>query len=298
MELRQLKYFIKAAERSNFTEAASILNISQSTLSQQIKQLEDELGIPLFDRIAKRVVLTEAGRLFLPYATRTVRKSEDGREMLAELNNIQAGSLTIGVTYGLSSLLTQALIRFAEIYPRIKITIEFGTSDELLKLIAESKLDFALSFVPVNPSVNHVSYPLFKSVLSLIVHKNHPFAAYQNVNLSHLVNLPLVLPVKGYSIRSFLDKVLSKAAIIPEITIEINDIDMLLKLADTGKWCTVLMKTSLFNYPSLVAVPFTGAEMERQATITWPVDVYRKKSSKAFAGFLGMEEFPAIKKFD
>ncbi|MCE7040386.1 LysR substrate-binding domain-containing protein [Dyadobacter sp. CY312] len=286
MELRQLKYFIKAAERSNFTEAAYLLNISQSTLSQQIKQLEDELGIPLFDRIAKRVFLTEAGRLFLPHAMQTVRKSEDGREMIAELNDIQAGSLTIGVTYGLSPLLAQALIRFSEIYPKIKITIEFGTSAELLRLIAESRLDFALSFVPVIPSANHVSYPLFKSVLSLIVHKDHSFASYRNVSLSQLTNLPLVLPVKGYSIRSFLDKVLTEADIIPDVTIEINDIDMLLKLADTGKWCTVLMKTSLFNYPSLVAVPFVGEGMERQATITWPVDVYRKKSAKIFAGFL------------
>ena len=287
MELRQLKYFIAAAERSNFTEAASILNISQSTLSQQIKQLEIELGLPLFDRIAKRVLLTEAGKLFLPYALSTVRKSDDGREMITELNNIQAGSLTIGVTYGLSALLTQALVQFSELYPKVKIMVEFGTSDELLKLIAESKLDFALSFVPVRSSTNHISLPLFKSILSLVVHKDHSFASYPTLSISHLAGLPLVLPVKGYSIRSFLDKVLFEADIVPNVAIEVNDIDMLLKLADTGKWCTVLMKTSLFNYPSLVAIPFTGEGMERQATITWPVNVYRKKSADVFAGFLG-----------
>lgn len=290
MELRQLKYFIKAAERSNFTEAAVILNISQSTLSQQIKQLEDELDIPLFDRIAKRVYLTEAGRLFLPHAINTVRKSEDGREMIRELSDIQAGSLTIGVTYGLSQLLISGLIRFSEKYPKIKITIEFGTSDALLKLIAESRLDFALSFVPAGQTQNYVSYPLFKSVLSLIVHKDHPFAAYEKTNVSDLTKLPLVLPVTGYSIRTFLDKVLLEANIIPDTTIEINDIDMLLKLVDTGKWCTVLMETSLFNYPSLVAVPISGKEMERQATITWPVGVYRKKSATVFAGFLESEK--------
>ena len=287
MELRQLKYFIKAAERSNFTEAAALLNISQSTLSQQIKQLEDELGIPLFDRIAKRVMLTEAGKLFLPHAIQTVRKSEDGREMIKELNNIQTGSLTIGATYGLSSLLTQTLIRFSEKYPKIKISIEFGTSDELLKLITESKLDFALSFIPVRHTKTYVTYPLFKSILSLIVHRDHPSATHQNTSVAQLADMPLVLPVKGYSIRAFLDKALSEVNIIPDIAMEINDIDMLLKLVDTGKWCTVLMKTSLFNYPSLVAVPILGEEMERQATITWPVDVYRKKSAIEFAELLG-----------
>ena len=287
MELRQLKYFIKAAERSNFTEAAALLNISQSTLSQQIKQLEDELGVPLFDRIAKRVMLTEAGKLFLPHAIQTVRKSEDGREMIKELNNIQTGSLTIGATYGLSSLLTQTLICFSEKYPKIKISIEFGTSDELLKLITESKLDFALSFIPVRHTKTYVTYPLFKSILSLIVHRDHPSATHQNTSVAQLADMPLVLPVKGYSIRAFLDKALSEVNIIPDIAMEINDIDMLLKLVDTGKWCTVLMKTSLFNYPSLVAVPILGEEMERQATITWPVDVYRKKSAIEFAELLG-----------
>jgi len=287
MELRQLKYFIKAAERSNFTEAAALLNISQSTLSQQIKQLEDELGIPLFDRIAKRVMLTEAGKLFLPHAIQTVRKSEDGREMIKELNNIQTGSLTIGATYGLSSLLTQTLIRFSEQYPKIKISIEFGTSDELLKLITESKLDFALSFIPVRHTKTYVTYPLFKSILSLIVHRDHPSATHQNTSVAQLADMPLVLPVKGYSIRAFLDKAFSEVNIIPDIAMEINDIDMLLKLVDTGRWCTVLMKTSLFNYPSLVAVPILGEEMERQATISWPVDVYRKKSAIEFAKLLG-----------
>ena len=68
MELRQLRYFTRTAKQLNFTEAAHTLYISQSTLSQQIKQLEDELGIPLFDRIGKRVRLTEAGEQFLPYA--------------------------------------------------------------------------------------------------------------------------------------------------------------------------------------------------------------------------------------
>ncbi|SEJ45344.1 LysR family transcriptional regulator, cyn operon transcriptional activator [Dyadobacter koreensis] len=289
MELRQLKYFIKAAERSNFTEAAALLNISQSTLSQQIKQLEDELGVPLFDRIGKRVMLTEAGKLFLPHAIQTVRKSEDGREMIKELNNIRTGSLKIGATYGLSSLLTQTLIRFSEKYPKIKISIEFGTSDELLKLITESKLDFALSFIPVRHTKTYVTYPLFKSILSLIVHRDHPSATHQNTSVAQLADMPLVLPVKGYSIRAFLDKAFSEVNIIPDIAMEINDIDMLLKLVDTGKWCTVLMKTSLFNYPSLVAVPILGEEMERQATITWPVDVYRKKSAIEFAELLGKE---------
>ena len=83
MELRQLKYFKEACELQNFSEAARVLHISQSTLSQQIKQLEDELDVLLFDRIGKRIVPTEAGLAFLPYAVRVIRDAENGNRLFA-----------------------------------------------------------------------------------------------------------------------------------------------------------------------------------------------------------------------
>ena len=91
MELRQIKYFLKAKELLNFTEAAKILNISQSTLSQQVKQLENELDVPLFNRIGKRIVLTEAGELFSEYARQSLNKSNEGLLLLKDLNNINTG---------------------------------------------------------------------------------------------------------------------------------------------------------------------------------------------------------------
>lgn len=113
MELRQLKYFLKAKELLNFTEAASALFISQSTLSQQIKQLEDELQVPLFNRIGKRITLTEAGDLFSVYAQQSVNKATDGFELLKDLNNLETGKVAIGVTYALRHVVTKALIVFS-----------------------------------------------------------------------------------------------------------------------------------------------------------------------------------------
>jgi LysR family cyn operon transcriptional activator len=149
MELRQLKYFLKAKELLNFTEAAEQLNISQSTLSQQIKQLEDELDIPLFNRIGKRVTLTEAGALFADFAFQSINKAQDGLLMLRDLHNFQTGKITIGVTYGLRYVLTPALIRFATQYPQIKIKVVFGTSEELIDKLNHLELDFALSFLGI-----------------------------------------------------------------------------------------------------------------------------------------------------
>ena len=93
MELRQLKYFKEACELQNFSEAARVLHISQSTLSQQIKQLEDELDVLLFDRIGKRIVPTEAGLAFLPYAVRAIRDAEKReKQIIRDLKGIETGS--------------------------------------------------------------------------------------------------------------------------------------------------------------------------------------------------------------
>ena len=91
MELRQLKYFKAACELRNFSEAARLLHISQSTLSQQVKQLEDELDVPLFDRVGKRVVPTEAGLAFLPYATKAIHAAETGCLTIEKLEAMTAG---------------------------------------------------------------------------------------------------------------------------------------------------------------------------------------------------------------
>jgi len=98
MELRQLQYFVKAAETMNFTEAASAVFITQSTLSQQIKQLEEELGMLLFDRIGKHVRITEAGHVFLTHAQKILREVQKGKQAISELNNAATGELNIGVS--------------------------------------------------------------------------------------------------------------------------------------------------------------------------------------------------------
>lgn len=286
MELRQLKYFIKAAELQNFTEAAAVLFITQSTLSQQIKQLEDELQLPLFDRIAKRVRLTEAGKTFLPYAQKTVKDAEDGRNMLRDLMQLKTGEVIIGVTYGLTDLLTKAIVDFSELYPEIKLQISFGTTQELLSKLEQGKLDLMLSFYEHNATNRFVTDRLFASNLSLITHGNHPIVSRKMISLKDLTTLPLLLPSNGYSIRNYLDQVLQKNDLFPNPKMEVNDIHTLLQLVQTGRWVTVLMASSVFNHPELKAIKITGAGMTREATITWPKDAYRKKSSLVLAEWL------------
>ena len=123
MELRQRKYFVKIAETLSFSKASKQLFITQSTLSQQIHQLEQEMQTPLFQRNTHSVSLTEAGEVLLPYALRTIHAADTCVDRMHDLQELLAGTLNIGVTYSFSPILTETLITFMNQYPNVKLNI-------------------------------------------------------------------------------------------------------------------------------------------------------------------------------
>lgn len=286
MELRQLKYFVRAAELLNFTQAADDLYITQSTLSHQIKELENSLTVLLFDRVGKRVKLTEAGEIMLDYARKTIRQAEEGKQVLMDLNNLKTGKITIGSTYGLVNLLLQTITEFNEEFPDIQIQVVLGSTSELLQKIRLYEIDCMLSFMPSCEDQQLDIMPLFSATLSLILHKSHPWSKLKNIGLQKITELNLVLPSPTYSIRNFLDETLLKNNIKLKAKIEINDIHSLLELVNTKKWFTVLMNSSLFDFSELVAVPIEGKNMSREATLIFPSGIYRKASLSLFNNLL------------
>lgn len=286
MELRQLKYFVRAAELLNFTQAADDLYITQSTLSHQIKELENSLTVLLFDRVGKRVKLTEAGEIMLDYARKTIRQAEEGKQVLMDLNNLKTGKITIGSTYGLVNLLLQTITEFNEEFPDIQIQVVLGSTSELLQKIRLYEIDCMLSFMPSCEDQQLDIMPLFSATLSLILHKSHPWSKLKKIGLQKITELNLVLPSPTYSIRNFLDETLLKNNIKLKAKIEINDIHSLLELVNTKKWFTVLMNSSLFDFSELVAVPIEGKNMSREATLIFPSGIYRKASLSLFNDLL------------
>ncbi len=286
MEIRQLRYYIFAAKTLNFTEAAKLANISQSTLSQQIKQLEIDLGVPLFNRIGKRILLNEAGRSFLPFAEKTVADAENGVQMLRDMENLQTGKLKIGVTYGLSPVLTQALKRFCTLYTKITIEVVYRKAAELLELLSSGDLDFALSFNLLEPDDRIEEQHLFTTDLCVVVEEHHPLASSVQINPAILADYPIVIPSKGVNARQQFDSFISlqKLHITPQI--EINEIYTLLQLVRTGQWITVLAKALVHEQDGLVAVPFEQSNIPMNATLLFLKDSYQQNAVKAFISIL------------
>lgn len=285
MELRQLKYFTYLAECLNFSEAARNLCITQSTLSQQIRQLESELGTPLFIRSSHSVDLTEAGQELLPYARATLHSAETCRARISDLNSLSAGVLNIGVTYSFNPILTETLITFTRMYPKIKLNIFYKPMSELMDMLRQRQLDFVLAFKPSQPMVGVESHFLFQNRLSAIVRISHPLASKERVTLSELEKYDLALPSKGLQARNAFDSVVASYNSL-HVRIELNEVNILLKIISQTDFVTVLAEDSIINIPGVKAIPLDFHDNEMTGCVHLLKDSYRKRSMQEFVRLL------------
>lgn len=286
MELRQLKYFVKSAEYLNFSVAAKHLYITQSTLSQQIKQLEFELGFELFLRNSRHISLTEAGEEFLPFARKTIIDAEDGVQRLHDLQHVKTGTLKVGVTYSLSTVLTEGVISFMKAFPGIKLEIYYKTVDELLGLLKEHKVDFILSYKPLLEAPEIESMPLFENALALVVSKEHRLAGKKKIKLQDIQDCQLVLPSRGLQARMMLDHLLEGRDVKLQSRLELNETNILLQMVAQGHYATILSTSAVFGKNRFVAVPIDETGNVMEASLLTLKDSYQKNAAKEFIKIL------------
>ncbi|MCM1093586.1 MAG: LysR substrate-binding domain-containing protein [Bacteroides sp.] len=285
MEIRQLKYFVKVAETLNFSEAARQLCVTQSTLSQQVKQLEYELGAQLLYRTSRNVTLTEAGRELMPYALDTIKSSELCCAKIADLNNMETGTLNIGVTYSFSPILTETLVAFMRVYPKIKLNIYYKPMVELMDMLRERVVDFVLAFKPTVPVDGIESHILFQNCLSVIVDEAHPLAAKKMVTLNELEKYDLALPVRGLQARNYFDHLVTPYNKF-KIHVELNEVNILLKIIRQTRLVTVLAEATIHNETGVKAVPLDIPQNEMAGCVHTLRDSYRKRSMQEFIKLL------------
>lgn len=285
MELRQLKYFTTVAETLNFSEAARLLCVTQSTLSQQVKQLETELDTPLLIRSSHSVSLTEAGKELLPYAHQTIHCAETCRARVADLHNLTTGSLSIGVTYSFSPILTETLVTFMKQYPKIRLDIFYKPMAELMEMLKRREVDFVLAFRPTAPVEGVESHILFQNCLSVITGENHPLARQQTVTLAELERYDLALPSRGLQARNAFEQILRPDNRL-RIRIELNEVNILLKLLRQTSLVSVLSEATIHNETGVRAIPLDIPDNEMVGCVHILRDTYRKHSMQEFIRLL------------
>ena len=286
MELRLLNSFVLAAKTLSFSEAAEIQCINQSTFSQNIRQLEDELGVALFYRNSHGVSLTDAGREFLPFARKTLSYVEDGVARMEDLRNLRYGLLNIGVTHSFGMLIEEVLARFTAQFPSVKINLFYKTAEDMPSMLRNREIDMALTYRSMEDNADIVSQTLFEDRLSVIVPRNHVLATMEQVPVECLTRHPLVLPARGVNARTVLDTIAAKYHLSLNACIEIDQVTPLMRLVLTGRYITALSSTSIDSVQGLVALPINLPEARMYGSVHVLGDSYKKASGVEFVKML------------
>lgn len=295
MELRQLKYFVKAAETLNFSEAARLLYVTQSTLSQQIRQLEQELDTMLFDRDSHNVTLTESGERLLPLAKRTLQDADICGCAIKDLNKMLSGSLNIGITYTFAPILTETLIAFMKEHPAVKLNICYKTMEELMEKLTKRELDFVLSFRPSSLHPEIESHILFDNHLAVLMNRNHPLAEKEKLTLEELLPHRIAMPSKGLQSRNTFDNLFPHAHEHLHIVAEINDVNVLLDVVSRTGLVTILSEAVVSQNERLKAIALDYSDNILQGCVHTLRNSYRKRAAEEFIKMLRDSEAVRIR---
>ncbi len=282
MELRQIRYFLKLAELLNFSEASKALFITQSTLSQQIRQLENEFDTVLFERNSHEVSLTEAGEQFKQHARKVIIDADDCTQKMDDLKNMLTGELNIGVTFTFSPLLTETVLEFMKLYPHVRLNVFYKTMSELMDMLQRREVDFVLAFKPTDRNDKIESHLLFNNHLSVVVSEQHPLARRKSLNLDDLVLYDAAMPAHGLQARNSFEDMMHSVNSKLKIRAELNDVSILLKLIRQSKLITILAEATIHDEDGLVAIPLEMAGNDMEGCIHQLKQAYVKNSAREF----------------
>lgn len=286
MEFRQLRYFVKVAELRSFSEASKALFISQSTLSQQIKQLEEELGVELLVRDSRHVSMSDYGEQYLPYAKQVLKDVDTSTERMNDVRQLKIGTLNVGATYTFCPLLADTVRDYMKKYPGIKLKIYCRSMENLMEMLEHGQLDVALSYKPLQSYDDIDSHILFNSNLCVIAGKDNPVAKKERIRLAELENLPLVLPAKGLQARNAFDSLLYGQNFKFDVRLEINDLSMLLDMVSRTNLVTLLSGATIHSNKNFVAISLDHPHSEMQGSFHLLKGTYCKNATKEFLKML------------
>ena len=282
MELRQLRYFVETALLLNFSEAAKSLSISQSTLSQQIRQLEQELDTELFQRDSHSVTLTESGEQLLPYAKETLQCASACFDRIRDLKYMLSGTLKIGTTFSFAPILTETVLEFMKVHPAVKLEIWYKTMEELLEMLKKRELDFVLAFKPATIGDEIISHNLFDNTLSVILGSNHPLADKKSLMLADLMPYEMVMPSHGLQARNAFDAVFPDAVRQMKVRVELNEVNVLLDIVHGSNLLTILSESAVYQYPGLKSIPLEVPDNIMEGCVHTLRKTYRKRAAEEF----------------
>jgi LysR family transcriptional regulator, cyn operon transcriptional activator len=279
---RHIHYFLAVAEHGGFTRAAEALHVSQPALSQQIKQLEEMLGVPLFDRSGKVTRLTDAGETYQRYARRASLDLEAGKRALHDVQNLSRGALRLGLTPTFTSYLLGPLVEaFHRRHPNIVLTVREMSQERMEELLNDDQLDVGIAFDEVrSPDIEAEAF--LTETLALVVGKAHPYAGKRAIGLKALNDEFLVLLSSEFATREQIDRCCRQHTVRPHIAIEADSISAVVEIVRRTNLSTLLPAAIAAQNPDLSAVSLNPNLLTRTAALLRRKGAYQSAAAGAF----------------
>lgn len=293
MLLRHIRYFLALAEHRNFTRAAEALHVSQPTLSQQIRQLEDTLGVQLLDRSGRTIQLTDAGATYLRYAQRALQDLEAGQRAIHDVHELSRGSLRLAMTPTFTAYLIGPLLaKYNRHYPNITLNILEMPQDRMEMLLNDDALDIGIAFDETRtPEIE--TQLLFVEALAMVVGKSHPWAKRRAVvTLREFENEALVLLNDEFATRHHIDRYYRQHGVAPRIAMEVNSISAAIEIVRRSTLSTLLPAAIARQHGELHLRDLKPALPRRTAALLLRKGAYRSAATRAFIA-LALEESAA-----
>ena len=207
MEIHQLTYFVAVAETGSFSRAAERCNIAQPSLSQQIQKLEQELGEPLFDRLTRRVVLTDAGRSLLPRATTILAELQDIKHSMSQETDSSRGMLSVGFIPTMAPfVLPKVIQRFSKEFPQARLAVHEDLTESLVRELVDGKLDVGITSAPIHNKLIRTQ-ELLTEPLWVASSKKHDIITSADIHIKELDDFPFIalseMHCLGEQVQSF-----------------------------------------------------------------------------------------------
>lgn len=242
--LRQLQVFEKVANHLNYSRAAEELYLSQPAVSMQIKQLEENIGLPLFEQMGKKIFLTEAGRELFHYSRNITQQLAEMKTVFDEMKGLEQGRLTLSVVNTANSFAPRLLAKFCREHPNINVTLQVANRDAVLKQLADNSTDLAIMGRP--PEGLDISAESFMdNPLVVIAAPDHPLARLKRVKFAQLAQETFLSREPGSGTRSAMERIFAEHQIQPRISMEVETNEAIKQAVQAGMGLGILSLHSI-----------------------------------------------------
>jgi DNA-binding transcriptional LysR family regulator len=291
LENFRIRVFRTVAHHLNFSRAAEELFLTQPAVTQQVKALEDEIGVPLFDRSGGRITLTAGGKVLLPFADRMKEVSDQAFAAVAETSGEQAGELALGASQTIGQyLLPNFIAGFVKAHPRIRIIARSGNTGAMLDALLAHEIQLALIEGPDQRKDLNIE-PFLQDHMVLVVPTSHEWAD-QEVDVEALKQQPLLMREFGSGSRRVVEKAIVAGGMQKKdlrIQMELDSTEGLLSAVEAGLGVTFVSRWAVRNQLSLGTLKVArvrGLKLSRQFSIAYPAGPAPTGNVGAFHRFL------------